>query len=142
MSTQPDDRHLSAVPDSHQLAAEQATAAAEEIARLEEIVTTAHAIELHKEQAEKHKTRVSELEHYLRQLHAKQGSTVKAGDLAITWKTPNRSFNGPKFIETYPASKHPHLYTTKTILDPDAIPPKLKAKFMEPGTGEGSLIIK
>lgn len=143
MSTQPEQgRHLAAVPDSQELAREQAAAAKNEIERLTRLAELAQQHAHHQDQIEGHKTQLAKIEAEIRALHAKQGSTVKAGDTSITWKNPSRSFNVARFMLDYPATTHPHLYTTKTILDATAIPPKLKDQYMAPGTGEGTLIIK
>lgn len=143
MSTQPEQhRHLEVVPDSHQLAAEQATAAKNEIDRLTRMVELAQEHAHHVDQIEGHKHQIARIEAELRDLHAKRGSTVKAGEREITWKNPSRSFNAARFMLEYPPTTHPHLYETKTVLDATTIPPKLKDQYMEPGKGEGTLIIK
>lgn len=143
MSTQPaEERHLAAVPSDDQLAAAAAEEAKEEIRRQTKMVELIQQISHHESQRDGHTQAIQRLEAELRELHAQPGTTVKAGDFKVTWKNPSRSFQSEAFQQKFPQSTHPHLYTTKTVLDTTAIPPKLKERFMAPGSGNGSLIIK
>lgn len=143
MTAQPEhERHLAAVPSAEDLARETAAAAADDIRRQTRMVELAQSIAHHEDQVDGHRKAIAEAETELRALHAHKGSTVRAGELQITWKNPSRSFNAKRFQETYPMTSHPHLYATKAVLDTTAIPPKLKDQFMEPGTGDGTIIIK
>lgn len=70
---------------------------------------------------------------------------VKAGDLTIDWKGPNRKFDEDSFQVKYPAKTNAHMYKTvpaRTVIAKEMIPPALKEQFMVPGTGEGTVTVR
>ena len=125
MSEQPAPR-LAAVPDD--LEAELARLAAQR--------------QHHKDQAAQHLAAAEAIDDQIRRIHRHQGATIHAGNVDILWKHPNRQFDAAAFEIAYPPSVNPFFYTTKTVLDRDAVPKKIVDTFMKPGKGEGTIEIK
>lgn len=130
-----------AAPRPNHLAAVPGTADERESTLRELVAAIAH----HKDQAERHSEAAKAAESALMKLHGQRGSTIDVGANKVTWKTPGRSFDKAAFVKAYPPETNDYLYTTPEpvpTLDMTAIPPKLKDRFMQPGSGEGSIIIK
>lgn len=111
--------------------------------RLSEMERLVTAVTEHEAAAKRHTDAAKAAKAALMLLHQKRGGTVELEDgTKVTWKTPSRSFQADEFMAAYPPEANAYLYETKTVLDPSAIPPKLKDRFMREGTGDGSIIIK
>lgn len=113
---------------------------ARRLAEMERLVAAeAH----HADAAKQHADAAKAAKAALMLLHGQRGKTVELEDgTKVTWKTPARSFQAAEFQAAYPPEANGYLYETRQVLDPSAIPPKLKDNFMREGTGDGSIIIK
>lgn len=98
----------------------------------------------HTDQAQMHADKAKQLKE---KIAAEIGEykTVPAGDYEITFAAPRRSFDEAQFIKAYPPESNAHMYKqvpAAMVVDKEMVPPKLKQRFMLPGTGAGTVTIK
>lgn len=109
-----------------------------------DLATMAAQVAYHTDQAAEHTAAAKLLKE---KIAAEIGEfkTVPAGEFVITYTAPKRTFSEPAFIKAYPPDTNGHMYKqipARTELDKDMVPPKLKDRFMVPGTGTGTVTIK
>lgn len=105
----------------------------------------AAAVKQHEDEAARHTDEAKRLKEKIAAELGHQPGTFPAGDLEITYMGPRKTFDATQFVEAYPPATNAHMYKqvpASTQLDPEMIPPKLKQRFMVPGTGNGTVKIK
>ena len=92
-----------------------------------------------------HKTAAADHKQAADRLLAMIGASVEKGNTAvgnftIVKSDPNRTFATEDFEKAFPLELNPTL--SKTVVDTAALPPKIKAQFMVPGTGDPKVAVK
>lgn len=111
----------------------------------DDLAGLAAQVSFHISEAARHTETAKQLKEKIAAELGHEPKTVLAGDYAITYSAPRRAFDATQFVKAYPPETNAHMYKQVPQhfeLDSEMIPPKLKQRFMVPGTGDGSVNIK